>query len=461
MKLNKIFSLNYHPKLIIILNDASFLGALASNILGMLFALHLLSDTMEDSYKYSLAIFSISIFITRVYTSYISTKYIRKNNRAKPIYLMIIFLTIILTAIFYSIVLWWAVLYEIDDISIFLIATIILSLIAGSSSSMSSIFVAFLLYISSNIISLIPALLYHGGEPFYIYAFIISVFIIVVIQSGYKHFNALKDSIELKEKFEHRVNEELEKNRQKDKQLLQQTRLAQMGEMISLIAHQWRQPLSAISSRVNAIDIKIEFGTYNLDNVDERNKFIEYMNEGHKHILNYVSSLSETINDFRTFFKPDKNKEFITITTPIERALSIVEIKMSNHNIEIIKDYRIDKHINMLSNEIMQVVLIILNNAEDNFEERNINNREITIITKEDDKHYIIEIKDTGGGVPNDILDKIFEPYFTTKDSEKGTGLGLYMSKTIVEEHNNGILSVKNIDNGVSFEIKLKKEEIR
>jgi len=334
-----------------------------------------------------------------------------------------------------------------------------LALIAGSSSSMSSVFVAFMLYLTSNLISLIPALIYHGGEQFYIYAFIIFVFVIVIIQSGYKHYNALRESILLKEKFKYRVDLEVEKNREKDKQLLQQIRLAQMGEMISLIAHQWRQPLSAISSRINAIDIRIQFNSYDFNDIKQTDEFIEYMQEGHKHILNYVHSLSETIDDFRTFFKPNKSKEFVSITTPIERALSIVEIKMSHHDIDIIKDYKIDNIVEMHSNEMMQVVLIILNNSEDNFEEKKIENRKINIITKEDDEYHIIEIKDTGGGIPNNILDKIFDPYFTTKDSKNGTGLGLYMSKTIVEKHNKGILSVNNIDNGVSFEIKLKKKE--
>ncbi len=235
MHIKKILSLNYHPQLIIILNEASFLGASASNILGMMFALHLLSGSMDNTYRYSLAIFSILIFITRVVTSSKSTKYIKKHNKANPIHLIITLITIVLTSIFYTIILWWALLHDIKEIDIFLITTIVLVLIAGSSSSMSSVFVAFLLYLTANIVSLIPALLYHGGESFYIYAFIISVFVIVVIQSGHKHYTALRESILLKEKFKYKVSLEVEKNRKKDEQLLHQTRLAQMGEMISMI----------------------------------------------------------------------------------------------------------------------------------------------------------------------------------------------------------------------------------
>jgi len=457
MHIKKILSLNYHPQLIVILNEASFLGALASNILGMIFALHLLYGSMDDTYRYSLAIFSVIIFLVRVSVSYKSTQYIKKNSSVKPIHLIIILITIILTSIFYAIVLWWAVLHDIKEIDIFLIATILLALIAGSSSSMSSVFVAFLLYLTANSISLLPALIYHGGEAFYIYAFIISVFVFVIIQSGHKHYSALRESILLKEKFKSKVSLEVEKNRKKDEQLLQQTRLAQMGEMISMIAHQWRQPLSAINNRVNSIDIKLHLNSYDLNDTKEREEFINYMTDAHKHIIEYVTTLSETIDDFRTFFKPNKDKELIPITTPIERALSILEIKMNNNNIEIIKDYKIDKKIKIYSNEMMQVVLNILKNAEDNFIDRNIENRKIYIVTKKDKDYYIIEIRDNGGGVSKDILHKIFHPYFTTKDSKNGTGLGLYMSKTIVEEHNGGVLSLKNIDNGVSFEIKLKK----
>jgi len=308
---------------------------------------------------------------------------------------------------------------------------------------------------------LILAMLYHGGKEFYIFAFIVFCFSIVFIRAGLRHFKTLKKSILLRESFKRQVEEEVLKNRQKDKQLLHQARLAQMGEMISMIAHQWRQPLAAINNRVNSIDIKLHLNSYNLDDIQEREEFIRYMIDGHQHIIEYVSTLSETIDDFRTFFKPNKDKEFISIITPIERALSIVEVKMSNNNIDIIKDYQIDKNINIYSNEMMQVVLNILKNAEDNFDEKEIEDKKIIIITKESEEFYIIEIKDNGGGISKDILDKIFDPYFTTKDSKNGTGLGLYMSKTIIEEHNGGVLSVENIDNGVSFKIKLKKEDKR
>jgi signal transduction histidine kinase len=189
---------------------------------------------------------------------------------------------------------------------------------------------------------------------------------------------------------------------------------------------------------------------YDLNKLDQN-----FMNKKAKEAEYLLEYMSTTIDDFRTFFKPDKTKELTSILTPIQRALSIVEIKMSLNNIDIIKNYQVDDIIEIYSNEMMQVILNILKNSEDNFEERTIKNPQIIINTKKDDKYYTIAISDNGGGISDNIISNIFDPYFTTKDSKNGTGLGLYMSKTMIEEHNNGLLCAKNIDNGVVFIIKL------
>jgi signal transduction histidine kinase len=299
-------------------------------------------------------------------------------------------------------------------------------------------------------------MIYHNqNKAFSIYAFTIFIFSVVFLKAGYRHFLTLKSSIELKEEFEAKVKIEVEQNREKDEQILNQSRLAQMGEMISMIAHQWRQPITAISSTIININMKIDIGKFDLENKNDRELFFKFLDDKHNNIINYINSMSETIDDFRTFFKPDKTKELTSILTPIQRALSIVEIKMSLNNIDIIKNYQVDDIIEIYSNEMMQVILNILKNSEDNFEERTIKNPQIIINTKKDDKYYTIAISDNGGGISDDIISNIFDPYFTTKDSKNGTGLGLYMSKTMIEEHNNGLLCAKNIDNGVVFIIKI------
>jgi len=252
------------------------------------------------------------------------------------------------------------------------------------------------------------------------------------------------------------VENALNENIKKTKLLQEQSRLAQMGEMISMIAHQWRQPLSAINSSVIGIQSKLAIGKFDLATPQDRDKFLKFLDKKHNNITEYVKGLSETIDDFRNFFKPDKEKEIVSICDPINKALKIVKASMSSKDIEIVTNFNCKDNILIYQNELMQVILNILKNSEDNFIEKNIQNGKIEIITSKKDNNYIIEIFDNGGGIPKDILPNIFDPYFSTKSEKNGTGLGLYMSKTIVEEHHNGELSVVNTSIGVCFKIELE-----
>jgi len=253
-----------------------------------------------------------------------------------------------------------------------------------------------------------------------------------------------------------RINEEIEKNDQKEKMLQRQSSLAQMGEMISMIAHQWRQPLNAINTSVIAIQFKIGLGKFDLSNENDREEFLQFLNKQHNNIIEYVKNLSETIDDFRNFFKPNKQKELVNLQEPINRALKIVENSMRSKGIEVNCDFQIDKQIELYQNEMMQVILNILKNSEDNFIEKNIQNAKIDITIYEQNDNYVISIKDNGGGIPQDILPNVFDSYFSTKNAKNGTGLGLYMSKIMIEEHHGGQLKAKNIENGVEFSINIK-----
>ena len=240
-----------------------------------------------------------------------------------------------------------------------------------------------------------------------------------------------------------------------EKLLYQQTRLAQMGEMISMIAHQWRQPLGAINTAIMSINTKRKLGKFDLNKEEDRERFFAFMDKKHTNVLSYVQGLSQTIDDFRNFFKPNKAKEVVSITQPIENALDIVEASMESKGIKIERRYEDNSEISLYQNELMQVVLNILKNAQDNFIEKSIKDAKIEISTRVEEKEHIITIRDNGGGIADDILPKIFDPYFSTKDERNGTGLGLYMSKTIVEEHHNGALNAVNDKNGIVFEIKI------
>ena len=247
----------------------------------------------------------------------------------------------------------------------------------------------------------------------------------------------------LNKTLENRVKEEVEKNLLQNKQILQQSRLAQMGEMISMIAHQWRQPLTAISATTNNLSFKLMMGEL------DKKEFETEINL----ISDYSQHLSKTIDDFRNFFEIGKVKEKTTLSSIVNSTLSIVKTSVESKNIKIITNLKCNDEIEIYSNEVKQVILNLIKNAEDILIEKDIKNPIITIDTMYDDDKCILLVKDNGAGVPLDIQEKIFEPYFSTKKEKDGTGLGLYMSKTIIEDHCGGKLTVYNDKEGAVFKI--------
>ncbi len=232
----------------------------------------------------------------------------------------------------------------------------------------------------------------------------------------------------------------------KDRMLLVQARLAIMGEMISMIAHQWRQPLSVISVTVSDLKIKQALEMYEP----------VYFEEQLDNIEKCTQHMSHTINDFRNFFKDDKNAVMTSSSKLIEGALEIINPIIHDRGVAIRREFLNYEEISTYQNEIKQVLLNILNNALEVISERKIVNPIITIKTyKEADSHKI-SIQDNAGGIPDSVIDKIFEPYYTTKESYNGTGLGLYMAKIIIDEHCKGSLEVSNLDSGALFTISFK-----
>ena len=219
--------------------------------------------------------------------------------------------------------------------------------------------------------------------------------------------------------------------------------------MISMIAHQWRQPLGAIAATSINMKFSLLLKSFDLntkEGQDELNtSFMEELSE----IEDYVENLTATIDDFRNFYKPDKKLALISFEEVVQKALRIIRSSMEMDNISIIEEYKDDIKLEMYDNEVMQVILNILKNAHDNFKEKNITNPQIKITSTS----AVLDISDNGGGIPDEILDKIFDPYFSTKDEKNGTGLGLYMSKIIIEEHHTGKLAARNYDGGILFKI--------
>ncbi len=233
--------------------------------------------------------------------------------------------------------------------------------------------------------------------------------------------------------------------KQNETLLIEQSRMAAMGEMISMIAHQWKQPLASIAAAISNLKFRLE-----IDKIDKKslqNKLVD--------MDKYIIYMSETIDDFRNFFKKDKEKMLVSLDYIVDISLEMLNkplsnIKVTNKKIKLNKLY-------IYKNELLQVMLNILNNSQDAFSENKIENPTINISYKETHDEQIIIIKDNAGGIPKNIIDKIFDPYFTTKEKRNGTGLGLYMCKTIIEKHFKGEIKVKSEKQNTSFKIIINK----
>lgn len=253
--------------------------------------------------------------------------------------------------------------------------------------------------------------------------------------------------------YRNKIQEELENTIAKEEMYFKQSKLAAMGEMLGNIAHQWRQPLSAISTAATGAKIQKEMDCLTDQQFDSA---VDSIN-------NAAQYLSQTIDDFRGFFDPRNSKETeFKISKTIDKTLTLVNAQFKTKDIQIIKNID-DITLKSIENELIQVLMNILNNSRD------------ALLKLEDKKRYIfidafiehnivdITIKDTGDGIPNNIIDKVFDPYFTTKHKSRGTGVGLYMCQDIVRNHLNGDILVENetfiYDNesykGAKFTIKL------
>jgi PAS domain S-box-containing protein len=227
----------------------------------------------------------------------------------------------------------------------------------------------------------------------------------------------------------------------KEKIILMQSKFAAMGEMIANIAHQWRQPLNALSLLISNCILNYKLKTLNDKEIEEFQKkaseLIEYM--------------SKTIDDFRNFLSPVKNKSLFSISKAIDKALEFMSSTLKKHNIKVIKDIK-NIEICGVENELIQVLINIFNNSKDAFLNKE-GEKFIKIKAYIKDDKVILDIEDNAGGVSKEILDRLAEPYFTTKFKSQGTGLGLYMSKTIIEKTFNGKLEISNIKNGLRVRI--------
>lgn len=237
----------------------------------------------------------------------------------------------------------------------------------------------------------------------------------------------------------------MEKLRERDRLLLQQSRQAAMGEMIGNIAHQWRQPLNALGLTIQELNVTYEFGKFSE----------EYLNATVARAMDIIFHMSQTIDDFRNFYKPDKGKGWFKVDQVVKKTILLIEANFRERHIRIDIAATENMEIKGFPNEYAQVLLNILMNASDILVERKTAKPRVKVRAWMEGKRSVVTVTDNAGGIREEIMDKIFDLYFTTKENDLGTGIGLFMSKTIIEKNMGGHLTVRNTKDGAEFRIEV------
>ena len=267
----------------------------------------------------------------------------------------------------------------------------------------------------------------------------------VLEQSVAQKTKALTEANEL---LEHKVQKKVQELIKKDEILTSQSKQAVMGEMISMIAHQWRQPLNTITLQISNLQLKYMMGQ--MITKEEVMKTLE-------DISNTVVYLSDTVDDFKTYFHPNKTPEEITLEKLLTKTIKFIVPRIKSNKIELKTECDSSISLHVYANELIQVLLNILNNAVDAYEGKDIEDKIIKITCKQIDENVHISITDRAGGISDKNLPKLFEPYFSTK-GKNGTGLGLYMSKMIIEKQFGGSINVETSMFGTTFTLVIPKD---
>lgn len=298
------------------------------------------------------------------------------------------------------------------------------------------------------------SLVIENSKPFdyrYLWAAIILITLILAITT-YKNRQLdvlvrkrTSELEELTQRLKDDVERAVEKNRTQEKILMQQAKMAEIGSMLESIAHQWRQPLNILGLTMTRLNMSCTMGIGG-----EPTKFLEIAE-------NQIQYMSQTIDDFRNFFKQDKERVRTNLSFIIDDVETLLGPLLAHKKIAIEKSMPKEIELYIYPNELKQVLINIINNAREAIEQSKSQTRLIKIGCTVDPVNCIIAIEDSGGGIPDKIIDKIFDPYFTTKFESQGTGIGLYMAKMIIEKHFLGELSVQNVEKGAHFEIKIPR----
>jgi len=428
-------------------------GVLIATLIGSVLFVALFQQYVPHLLLFVWLISQLLLSILRAYIARNLELYTKRDDARKTAFMRYSIATTAMAAFMWGLSSWMAVIYAPASYSYYVLV-IILGLTAGSATTLGSIFHAHIAFIWTILLMLSSSFIYKGDEAHIVIALISLVSITFLTGTSSDYYLKIRKIVELgvqlktfNTALEDRVHKEVGKNIEKDIQLMHQARLAQMGEMVSMIAHQWRQPLHIISTAATDMDLKIQFGTID-DETCKKN--IETINTLTQH-------LSATIDDFREFFNVTKEMEETSMDQVVSVTLKIVKEYVENKKIKINAELQGSEKFYSYPNELKQVLLNLLKNAEDALLEKGVKDARINIRTFSDEKGHHLEVCDNAGGVDESLMPKIFTAYFTTKAPDKGTGLGLYMSKKIIEEHCLGTLDVTNRDSGACFLVTLPK----
>ena len=250
---------------------------------------------------------------------------------------------------------------------------------------------------------------------------------------------------ELNNSLEVRITQAVDDLRRKDQMLILQDRLAVMGEMINNIAHQWRQPLNALGLRIQQLPLFYDSAEFSK----------EFFEENTEKSMALIQHMSQTIDGFRDFFRSDKEAITFDVNQIIGQTITLIKKSFEEQQICIALQTEGDPKAFGYPNEYAQVLLNILINARDALIEHTIDDARISLNVFAEGNGSVVTITDNAGGIADEIIDRLFDPYFTTKGPDKGTGIGLYMSKTIIEKNMGGRLTVRNTEDGAEFRIKV------
>lgn len=260
----------------------------------------------------------------------------------------------------------------------------------------------------------------------------------LVIEENHKNIQNLNNNLELL------VKEEVEKNKDKDKILQTQSLRASMGDMMDAVAHQWVQPLNMIALVSHSLYVQSRLGDINEDDISS----------AHEKIEKQIDHMSNTLREFRSFFRENKKPEYVVLSTLIESTLILLKNDIIKNKLKVSVHCEEEKKVYIIPNEFKHVFINIINNAKDSFEENEIQNREIDIYINSIENRTIVNIEDNAGGINEDIIENVFDANVSSKKEGKGSGIGLYMSKMIIEKIQ-GTIDVQNKNKGVCFTITL------